>query len=211
MSKILFPVAKEPSLSVVREIVYDQATILNRVGELGRRIDSDYRGRDLLVVGILKGGFVFTCDLIRNISSPVGLDFISVSRYQPGRDQGRIRILKDLQGEIAGRHLLLVEDIIDTGLTVHSLLSLLSRRNPASITVCTLLDRRDLRLVEVPIRYAGFQASAEFLIGYGLDYQDRYRNLPYIASMDLDAARVMISQSEEREREREDLLVYQAG
>ncbi len=209
MSKTLLPVAKEMSLSVVREIVYDQAAILNRVGELGRRIDSDYRGRDLLVVGILKGAFVFTCDLIRSIPSPVGLDFISVSRYHPGRDQGRVRILKDLQGEIAGRHLLLVEDIIDTGLTIHSLLGLLSRRDPASITICTLLDRRDLRLVEVPIRYAGFQASAEFLIGYGLDYQDRYRNLPYIASMDLDAVRDRNSQPDELERE--DLLVYQAG
>ncbi len=209
MSKTLVPTVKESFLSVVREIVYDQATILRRVGELGRRIDSDYRGRDLLVVGILKGAFVFTCDLIRSIPSPVGLDFISVSRYHPGRDQDRVRILKDLQGEIAGRHLLLVEDIIDTGLTVHSLFGLLSRRKPASITVCTLLDRRDLRLVEVPIRYAGFQASAEFLIGYGLDYRDRYRNLPYIASMDLDAARVRIPQPDEPERK--DLLVYQAG
>ncbi len=209
MSQTLPPAAAETSSSVVREVVYDETTILNRVGELGRQIESDYRGRDLMVVGILKGAFVFTCDLIRSISSPVGLDFISVSRYHPGRDQGRVRLLKDLQEEIAGIHLLLVEDIVDTGLTAHFLLTLLSRREPASITFCTLLDRRDLRLVEIPIGYVGFRASEQFLIGYGLDYQDRYRNLPYIASMDLDAARVRVSQWEEPEPE--GLLAYQAG
>ncbi len=209
MSEVLSPTVKNPFYSVVDEIVYDEATILKRVEELARRIERDYRGRDLMVVGILKGAFVFTCDLIRNISSPVGLDFISVSRYHPRRDQGRVRLLKDLQEEITGRHVLLVEDIIDTGLTAHSLLGLLTRRKPASIRICTLLDRRDLRLVEVPIRYVGFQASGAFLIGYGLDYQDRYRNLPFIASMDLDAARLRVSQSGEPERE--DLLVYRAG
>ena len=209
MSQTLPPAAAETSSSVVREVVYDETTILNRVGELGRQIESDYRGRDLMVVGILKGAFVFTCDLIRSISSPVGLDFISVSRYHLGRDQGRVRLLKDLQEEIAGIHLLLVEDIIDTGLTAHFLLTLLSRREPASITFCTLLDRRDLRLVEIPIGYVGFRASEQFLIGYGLDYQDRYRNLPYIASMDLDAARLRVSQWEEPEPE--GLLAYQAG
>ena len=209
MSQTLPPAAAETSSSVVREVVYDETTILNRVGELGRQIESDYRGRDLMVVGILKGAFVFTCDLIRSISSPVGLDFISVSRYHPGRDQGRVRLLKDLQEEIAGIHLLLVEDIVDTGLTAHFLLTLLSRREPASITFCTLLDRRDLRLVEIPIGYVGFRASEQFLIGYGLDYQDRYRNLPYIASMDLDAARLRVSQWEEPEPE--GLLTYQAG
>ena len=205
MSETLLSAANERISSVVSEIVYDRETIRKRVGELARHIETDYRGRDLLVVGILKGAFIFTCDLIRGISSPVGLDFVAVSRYQPGRDQGRIRMLRDLQGEIAGRHLLLVEDIIDTGLTLHSLLGLLSRRKPSSIAVCTLLDRRDLRLVEIPIRYAGFQASEEFLIGYGLDYRDRYRNLPYIASMDLDAAR------RREELEPEEVFAFQVG
>lgn len=209
MSEVLSPTVKKPFYSVVDEIVYDEATILKRVGELARRIERDYRGRDLMVVGILKGAFVFTCDLIRNLATPVSLDFISVSRYHPRRDQGRVRLLKDLQEEITGRHVLLVEDIIDTGLTAHSLLGLLTRRKPASIRICTLLDRRDLRLAEVPIRYVGFQASGAFLIGYGLDYQDRYRNLPFIASMDLDAARLRVSQSGEPERE--DLLVYRVG
>ena len=209
MSEILSPTVTKPFYSAVDEIVYDEATILKRVVELARRIERDYRGRDLMVVGILKGAFVFTCDLIRNLATPVGLDFISVSRYRPGRDQGRVRLLKDLQEEITGRHVLLVEDIIDTGLTAHSLLGLLARRRPASIEICTLLDRRDLRLAEVPIRYTGFEASGAFLIGYGLDYQDRYRNLPFIASMDLDAARLSVSQPDELERE--DLLVYQAG
>ncbi len=209
MSGILSPTVKQPFDSVVDEIVYDEATILKRVAELARRIERDYQGRDLMVVGILKGAFVFTCDLIRNLATPVGLDFISVSRYRPRRDQGRVRLLKDLQEDITGRHVLLVEDIIDTGLTAHSLLGLLARRKPASIRICTLLDRRDLRLVEVPIRYAGFEASGAFLIGYGLDYQDRYRNLPFIASMDLDAARLRVSQLDEPKRE--DLLVYRSG
>jgi hypoxanthine phosphoribosyltransferase len=198
MSEALSPFVDTPS-SIVEEIVYDEATIQNRVGELGRRIDFDYRGRGLLIVGILKGAFIFTCDLVRSISVPAGLDFIAVSRYHPQRDQGRVRLLKDLQEEITGRHVLLVEDIIDTGLTAHSLLNLLSLREPASIAFCTLLDRRDLRLVEIPIRYTGFRASEQFLIGYGLDYQDRYRNLPYVASMNLDAARLRVSQWEEAE------------
>ena len=209
MSEILSPTLTTPAFSVVDEIVYDEATILKRVGELARRIERDYRGRDLMIVGILKGAFVFTCDLIRKISSTVGLDFISVSRYHPRREQGRVRLIKDLQEEITGRHVLLVEDIIDTGLTAHSLIGLLTRREPASIKICTLLDRRDLRLVEVPIRYVGFRATEQFLIGYGLDYRDRYRNLPFIASMDLDAAQLGVSQTDEPERE--DLLVYQAG
>ena len=201
MSRTLSPPATESSRSVVKRIVHDRTAIRIRVSELGRQIESDYRGRDLVVVGILKGAFLFTCDLIRKISSPVGLDFIAVSRYRPGRDQGRVRILQDLQEEIEGRHLLLVEDLIDTGLTAHSLINLLSRREPASITICTLLDRRDLRLVEVPIGYVGFRATEEFLIGYGLDYRDRYRNLPYVASMDPDAARVRSPKSDGPERE----------
>lgn len=209
MSKMLAPMLKQPSCSVVDEIVYDEATILKRVGELARRIERDYRGRDLLVVGILKGAFVFTSDLIRNMASAVGLDFISVSRYRPQRDQKRVRLLKDLQEEITGRHVLLVDDIIDTGLTAHSLLGLLAQREPASISICTLLDRRDLRLVEIPIGYVGFRAHEEFLIGYGLDYRDRYRNLPYIASMNLEEARLRFPQWEGPERE--DALAYQAG
>ena len=119
MTEILSPPLTKPAVSVVDEVVYDEATILKRVGELAHRIERDYRGRDLMIVGILKGAFVFTCDLIRNISSPVGFDFISVSRYHPHRDQGRVRLLKDLQEEITGKHVLLVEDIIDTGLTAH--------------------------------------------------------------------------------------------
>ena len=187
MSRTLLPEAEAPSLAIVREIVYDQSAIRKRVSELGRQIDSDYRGKDLTVVGILKGAFAFTSDLIRSISVSVDLDFLAVSRYHPRRDEGRVRLLKDLQHEVSGKHLLLVG------------------REPASITICTLLDRRDLRLVEVPIGYVGFRASEPFLIGYGLDYQDRYRNLPYIASMDLDAVRLR------KEVEPEAALAYQAG
>ena len=181
--------------SIVREIVYDQSTIIERIGELGYMIGEAYKNRDLLVVGILKGAFIFTCDLVRSIPFSVDLDFISVSRYHPKRDQGRIRLLKDLQEDINGKHLLLVEDIVDTGFTAHYLLQLLSKRKPASISFCTFLDRKDLRLVEIPIKFVGFQARGEFLIGYGLDYQDHYRNLPYVANMNLDASSLYPTQS----------------
>ena len=175
---------------VASEVVYDEKTIRARVAQLGLDISADYAGRELLVVGILKGALVFTCDLVRELQIPLHLDFIAISRYSAVRRTEKVRIVKDLQEDIAGRHVLLVEDIVDTGLTANYLYGLLSERKPASLRLCTLLDRPDLRLAELPLNYVGFQLSREFLIGYGLDYRDRYRDLPFIASMNLASARV---------------------
>lgn len=170
---------------VVNEVVLDEGTIRTRVAQLGVTISTDYAGRELLVVGILKGALVFTCDLVRELQIPLHLDFMAISRYAAQGGTGKVRVLKDLEVDIPGKHVLLVEDIVDTGLTANYLCSLLSRRNPASLALCTLLDRPELRLAELPLSYVGFQVSREFLIGYGLDYQDRYRDLPFIASMNL--------------------------
>ena len=175
---------------VVSEVVLDERTILTRVAQLGLKISTDYAGRELVVVGILKGGLVFTCDLVRELQIPLHLDFMAISRYASQRRTGKVRVLKDLQEDIAGKHVLLVESIVDTGLTANYLCSLLSGRNPASLALCTLLDRPDLRLAELPLTYVGFQVSREVLIGYGLDYRDRYRDLPFIAAMNLTSARV---------------------
>ncbi len=177
-------VSTDKTLSrAVKEVVYDQRAIAKRVQELAKEIGQDYRGRDLLVVGILKGAFIFACDLIRQVPLNLRLDFISTSSYFPQSPAGEVKIIKDLQGDISGKHLLLIEDIVDTGLTLNYLVRVLRSRDPASLFICTLLDRPDLRLVDLPIRYVGFNVNHECLIGYGLDYRDQYRHLPFIASM----------------------------
>lgn len=170
----------------VKEIVFRETEILRRVRELGERISRDYARRDLMMVGILKGAAPFVCDLARRVTRPVLLDFISVTSYSPTPRRGSVRILKDLEEDVTDRHVLVVEDIVDTGLTLNYLLNLLRARSPASLQVCTLLDRPELRLVELPIRYTGFRVSQEFLIGYGLDYREEHRNLPFIATMRLE-------------------------
>jgi len=175
---------KAPPLPELETVVLERQTIARRVRALGKLISRDYRGLgDLTVIGILTGAFVFTCDLIRALSLPVVADFMSISRYARRPATGEVMILKDLQSDITGRHVLLVEDIVDTGLTIHYLARNLSNRHPASLAICTLLDRVELRLADIPIRYTGFHVSSEFLVGYGLDFQEKYRNLPYIASM----------------------------
>ena len=145
-------------------------------------------GRDLLLVGILKGAVLFTCDLLRALSLPVKIDFMAISRYSPRPPTGGSEDHQRSTGGGRWEGLLLVEDIVDTGLTLHYLEQVLIGRNPSSLAICTLLDRPDLRLVEIPIKYVGFPVSHEFLIGYGLDYRDHYRNLPYIAAMRLEEA-----------------------
>ena len=177
---------QEKTPKVVKKTLFDAGSIQRRVRELADEIERDYQGRDLLLVGILKGACLFTCDLLRALSLPVEIDFIAISRYSPRLPSGEVKIIKDLQEDVTGKHLLLVEDIVDTGLTLHYLDHVLSSRKPASLSICTLLDRPDLRLVEIPIKYVGFLVSHEFLIGYGLDYRDHYRNLPYIATMHLE-------------------------
>ncbi|MFQ5738981.1 MAG: hypoxanthine phosphoribosyltransferase [Acidobacteriota bacterium] len=179
--------AKAASAPVgVSRVVYDESAIQHRVLQLGQEISHDYHGKDLLVVGILKGAVVFTSDLIRHLSIPISLDFIAISNYTPALKTGEVRILKDLEEDVGRRHLLLIEDIVDTGLSLNYLARMMLNRDPASLAVCTLLDRPDLRLVEVPLRYVGFRVTQEFLVGYGLDYRNHYRQLPYIGTMRFD-------------------------
>jgi hypoxanthine phosphoribosyltransferase len=170
----------------VKTVILDESTISQRVSEMAREIAEDYRDQDLLLVGILRGAFIFLCDLVRQIPSSVSFDFMGISRYSPKPATGEVKITKDLQEDLAGKHVLLVEDIVDTGLTLRYLVRTVKSRDPASLAVCTLLDRPDLRLAEIPLRYVGFNVSHEFLVGYGLDYRDKYRELPFIATMDLE-------------------------
>lgn len=172
---------------VVKEVVLEEKVIAARVRALGRQLTRDYRDKELIVVAILKGAFLFACDLIRQMPLPVSLDFMAISPYTRHSKGGEVRILKDLQQDITRRHVLLLEDIVDTGLSLNYLVRILLARDPASLAICTLLDRPDLRLVEIPIKYVGFNVSHEFLIGYGLDYRGHYRNLPYLATMKIGA------------------------
>lgn len=152
-----------------------------RVRELGAAIARDYRGKDLVLVGVLKGAFVFLADLARAIDLPVAIDFLSVSSYGPNTESsGVVRLIEDLSLPIAGKHVLLVEDIVDTGLTANYLLENLRTRRPAGVKLCTLLHKPSRSRVEVPIDYCGFVVEDDFLVGYGLDHDQRFRNLPYI-------------------------------
>ena len=148
-----------------------------RVKELGAEISEDYAGKTPILIGVLKGSLVFMADLARAITTPINVDFMSISSYGDGTNSGVVRILKDLDESITGQDVILVEDIIDTGLTLTYLLATLSARRPASLEVCGLLDKSARRIVEVPIRYKGFDIPDEFVIGYGLDHEGRYRNL----------------------------------
>ncbi len=166
----------------VGEVLFSEAQIAARIRELGGAISRDYAGRDLVLAGVLRGAAFFLVDLARAISVPATIDFIAITSYGPGSQaSGVVRIVKDLEEEIAGRHLLVIEDIVDTGLTLGYLLRVLRARGPASLEVCTLLDRAVRRIVDHPIAYRGFEIPDTFVVGYGLDYQQRYRNLPFIA------------------------------
>lgn len=170
-------------------IVLAADEIRDRVSAIGAEISHDYAGRSPLLVSVLKGSVMFLADLVRRIDLPVRVDFMSISSYGNGGGRsGVVRILKDLSSSIEDEEVILVEDIIDTGLTVTYLLATLRARQPRSLEVCTLLDKSVRRIIEVPIRYKGFDIPDEFVIGYGLDYQGRYRNLrPIIGVRDLDA------------------------
>lgn len=155
-----------------------------RVDELARRISDDYGGSRLLLVGILKGAFVFLADLARELDIEVEFDFMALSSYgSMTKTSGVVRILKDLDTDITGRNVLIVEDLIDTGLTLNYLLRSLEARGPESVEICALLNKRVANKVEVPIKYEGFSIPDVFVVGYGMDYAERYRNLPYIAGM----------------------------
>ncbi len=161
-------------------ILFSEAQIQKRVRELGRQISQDYAGRPPLLVGILKGVACFMADLMRAVSLPLTVDFMAISAYGSDGDEA-VKIIKDLDRSITGRHVLMVEDIVDTGMTLNYVMTYLSAHHPASLQVCTLLDKRPRRLVDVPLAYVGFQIPDEFVVGYGLDHQEEYRNLPFIA------------------------------
>jgi hypoxanthine phosphoribosyltransferase len=163
------------------QILLSEATIQARVLALGKQLAADYVEKDPLLVGILSGSFLFTADLVRAMNLPLAIDFMAVSSYgDRTSSSGVVRILKDLNSSIAGRHVILVEDIVDTGLTLDYLYQNLQTRHPASLKVCALLDKREARKREVEVDYIGFHCPNEFVVGYGLDYRGRYRNLPFI-------------------------------
>jgi hypoxanthine phosphoribosyltransferase len=168
----------------LEKVLVTEEQIQRRLAEMAGEIDTDYAGRDLLLVGVLKGAVMVMADLARTLRSPVEMDWMAVSSYGSGtKSSGVVRILKDLDRDITGRNVLIVEDIIDSGLTLSWLMSNLSSRGPASVEVCTLLRKPDAAQVDVPVRYVGFDIPNEFVIGYGLDYAERYRDLPYIATL----------------------------
>jgi len=172
----------------VAEILIEEDELQRRIADLGEEISADYRGRDLLLLGVLKGAVFFMSDLMRRLTIPCEIDFMAISSYGASTDSsGVVRILKDLDINIEGRHVLVVEDIIDSGLTLSYLMRMLESREPASLEICALLTKPERREIDVDVRYTGFEIPNEFVIGYGLDFGERYRNLPYVAVLDPDA------------------------
>jgi hypoxanthine phosphoribosyltransferase len=166
----------------ISKVLITEAEIRYKVKELGETISKDYADRDLIVISVLKGGFIFVADLVRTLSIPVTIDFMAISSYGPATEtSGVVKVVKDLDLNIVGKHVLIVEDIIDTGLTLAYLVKSLKTREPASLDICVLLDKSVRRIVErLPIKYKGFDVPDLFVVGYGLDYRQKYRNLPYI-------------------------------
>ncbi|MEA2368955.1 MAG: hypoxanthine phosphoribosyltransferase [Thermoleophilaceae bacterium] len=176
------PATSDPAIG---EVLVTEDQLSARIVELGRQISDDYADRDLLLVGVLKGAVFFLSDLMRTIAVPCEVDFMAVASYGSATDSsGVVRILKDLDAAIEDRDVLIVEDIVDSGLTLQYLMRNLGARNPASIEVCALLTKPDRRKVELKPRYVGFEIPNRFVVGYGLDYGERYRNLPYVAVLE---------------------------
>jgi hypoxanthine phosphoribosyltransferase len=166
------------------EVLFSEAQIQDRLGELAREIEKDYDGKDILLVGVLKGAVMVMADLARHFSRHVEMDWMAISSYGSGtKSSGVVRILKDLDTDISGRHVLVVEDIIDTGLTLSWLVSNLSSRGPASVEICTLLRKPEAQRMSVDVKYVGYDIPDEFVVGYGLDYAERYRNLRSIGTL----------------------------
>ena len=165
----------------IQQILISGEAIQQRVQELGAEISRDYAGQNIILVGVLKGVLFFMADLLRAITIPVEVDFIAVSNYSAeSRERGVVRLVKDLETVIAGRHVLFIEDVVDTGLTLTYLLRLLRAREPASLEVCTLFNKPTHRLMDIRIKYKGFDLPDLFVVGYGLDHRERYRNLPFV-------------------------------
>ncbi len=167
--------------SDIARILISEQELQNRVKELGAQISADYAGKDLLLVCVLKGGVMFLSDLLRAISIPVSIDFMATSSYGAStQSSGVVRIIKDLDTPLEGRNVLIVEDIIDTGHTLDYLVRILNERKPASLRICTLLNKAERRELDIQVDYIGFDIPNEFVVGYGLDYGEKYRNLPYV-------------------------------
>jgi hypoxanthine phosphoribosyltransferase len=167
------------------KVLITQNELQQRISELGAAISQSYEQKDLAIIAILKGSFIFAADLLRAINCTATIDFMAISSYANQPQSGVVRITKDLEESIMGRNVLLVEDIIDTGLTANYLLRVLRERKPASIEICALLDKSARRLLDLPIAYRGFDIPDAFVVGYGMDYQQLYRNLPHIAVVEL--------------------------
>jgi hypoxanthine phosphoribosyltransferase len=171
----------------VGEVLIDADALRTRIGELGDEISEYYQGRDLLLVGVLKGAVFFMADLMRHVHVPCEVDFMAITSYGASTDSsGVVRILKDLDINIEGRHVLVVEDIVDSGLTLSYLIRNLESREPASLEVCALMTKPARREIDVPVRWIGFEIPNKFVIGYGLDFAERYRNLPYVGVLSED-------------------------
>lgn len=168
----------------LERVLLSEEQLHARLDEIAAQVDADYAGRDLLLVGVLKGAVMVMADLARRVRVPVAMDWMAVSSYGSGtKSSGVVRILKDLDTDLTGKHVLIVEDIIDSGLTLSWLLSNLRSRGPASVEIATMLRKPDAAKVEVPVRYVGFDIPNEFVVGYGLDYAERYRNLPFVGTL----------------------------
>ena len=171
----------KPSTSDVQSVLLSAEQIQKRVAELGAQISQDYEGKDPVLVGVLVGASVFTADLLRCVTVPCSLDYVAISSYgKKSRSSGVVRIVKDLDESVESRHVLIIEDIVDTGLTLNYLLDIMRNRNVASVRVCALLDKPSRRMTSVNVDYIGYEVPDEFVVGYGLDFAQRYRNLPYV-------------------------------
>ena len=165
----------------IQEVLFSEEQLKNRVREIAQQITADYQGKEIMLISVLRGSFVFMADLCRAIDLPCTLDFMAVSSYGKGtKSSGQVQITKDLSEDISARHIIVVEDILDSGNTLSYLLKILENRHPASIRLCTLLDKPDRRVKPVQVHYSGFTIPDAFVVGYGLDYAEKYRNLPYI-------------------------------
>ena len=172
----------------IQEVLITAEDVQQRVREMGQAISQDYAGRNPLLVGVLRGVVFFMADLLRSITIPVEMDFMAVSSYSPEtRSKGFVRLVKDLEIPLAGRHVLFVEDVIDTGLTLGYLLRTLQARGPASLEVCVLFNKPKHRLIDIPVKYTGIDLPDRFVVGYGLDYRERYRNLPFVGLLKPEA------------------------
>ncbi len=169
------------------KVMLSEEEVVRRIKEMGERISKEYEGKEVHLIGILRGGCFFMCELAKRITVPVTIDFMSVSSYGMGTtSSGVVKVVKDLEEPLVGKNVIVVEDIVDTGRTLSYLMELLKEQNPESLRLCTLLDKPDRRVSEVHVDYTGFQIPDEFVVGYGLDYAQKYRNLPYIGVVEFE-------------------------